>query len=269
MSTLIKKLQDAAASKVEHQGFTFVDRKEAATHYSFSTVWDRTQRAGAYLQTLGIKKGETVAILLPTCIEFMDIFLGAQLIGAIPVPLYPPMRLGKLDEYFEKTTAMLEAAQIQLIVTDSKIKRILGQLLQRYSPRLGLLLGTELQKGGAPTAVNISPDDIAMAQFSSGTTQNPKPVALTHRQTLSNVAAFAETFPADLTQKIGCSWLPLYHDMGLIGCIFPAICIPGRIALISPEIFLAKPAIWLRTISKYKASSRERRSPAWTRMKLT
>ncbi|MEC7985811.1 MAG: fatty acyl-AMP ligase [Myxococcota bacterium] len=253
MTTLIQKLKEACTTESAIEGFTFVDRKENATHYPFAAVWKRTRKAAAFLQSMGIQKGDSVAILLPTCIEFMDIFLGAQFIGAIPVPLYPPMRLGKLDEYFDKTASMLEAANVKLIVTNPRIKRILGQLVQRYAPRHGIIIASDLQKGENPTPVSLSPDDIAMAQFSSGTTQNPKPVALTHRQTLSNVVAIYQTFPDSLHHKTGCSWLPLYHDMGLIGCIFPAISIPGRIVLISPEIFLAKPSIWLRTISKYKA----------------
>jgi fatty-acyl-CoA synthase len=252
MSTLIDLLE--RAQDKEHTGFIFVDRKEKETEYNFRDVYTRTQIAAANLQLLGIKKGDCVALFLPTSIEFMDAFLGAQYIGAIPVPLYPPMRLGKLDEYFARTASMLDAVQASIIITNPQIKRILGQLVAQYNPPKGVLLARDLQKecSSIPNhQTNL--DDICLVQFSSGTTQNPKPVTLTHRQTLANVQAIEQSFPPNISIPVGCSWLPLYHDMGLIGCVFPAISFPGRLVLIPPEVFLTKPKLWLRAISRHQA----------------
>jgi len=251
MSTLIDYL---AKAKTPNTGFVFVDRHEKESFFPYPILYQRVQKAAAHLQKIGCKKGDRIAIFLPTSIEFMDVFLGAQYIGAIPVPLYPPVRLGKLEEFFARTAAMLEAVQAKVIVTNSQIKRILGQLIVRYSPPKGIVLASSLQQPITPLSTfDLDADDICLIQFSSGTTQNPKPVMLSHRQTLSNVEAIAHSFPEQLEKHVGCSWLPLYHDMGLIGCVFPAIFVSGTMVLIPPEVFLTRPHIWLRMISKHKA----------------
>lgn len=251
MTTLINLLEQAHKPG---SGFVFVDRKEQEKSYSFAQVYERVQRAGTRLHNLGIQKGDCVAIMLPTSIEFMDAFLGAQYIGAIPVPLYPPVRLGKLDEFFARTATMLESVQAKMILTNTQIRRILGQLVHQYTPPMGVVLtSTLIQKNNPVIAQKTHCDDICLVQFSSGTTQNPKPVMLTHKQTLANVYAIANSFPAEVTTPIGCSWLPLYHDMGLIGCVFPAIALSGKLVLIPPEVFLTRPKLWLRAIARHNA----------------
>lgn len=254
LPTINQRLKRSAGPEFAKRGIVFIDRKEQETFFSWADIYQRAQMAAGYLRKLGIQKGDRVAIVLPTGISFIDSFLGCQLIGAIPVPLYPPVRLGRLDEYFEKTASMLQAANICALVTDRKIKRIIGQVIARYNPKHGVILEANLQQGPSYNGDQISPDHLAMAQFSSGTTQHPKPVGLTHRQILSNVDAILGSISADEinSNPSGCSWLPLYHDMGLIGCIFPALSYPGTICLIPPEVFLAKPAIWLRAISRHK-----------------
>ena len=251
MTTLITLLEHAHKPE---SGFVFVDRREQETSYSFKQVYERVQRAGTQLQKMGIQKGDRVAIMLPTSIEFMDAFLGAQYIGAIPVPLYPPVRLGKLDEFFARTSTMLHSVQAKIILTNTQIRRILGQLLHHYNPPMGVVLTSTLTQNNAElVGHNTHCDDICLIQFSSGTTQNPKPVTLTHKQTLANVHAIAQSFPEEITTPIGCSWLPLYHDMGLIGCVFPAIALSGKLVLIPPEVFLTRPKLWLRAISRHNA----------------
>ena len=134
MNTLTSLLQKASQAK-EKVGFIFVNRKEEEIFYHFSQVNTRSQKAASALYKLGIRKGDFVAIMLPTSIEFMDCFLGAQAIGAIPVPLYPPMRLGKLDEYFIRTGAMLKKVEAKILhaITNPKIKQgVKGTKIQSY-----------------------------------------------------------------------------------------------------------------------------------------
>jgi acyl-CoA synthetase (AMP-forming)/AMP-acid ligase II len=106
---------------------------------------------------------------------------------------------------------------------------------------------------GEPHQHAGAPGDLALIQFSSGTTVDPKPVALTHANVLANLAAIQTIVPDDDAQA-GVSWLPLYHDMGLIGCLLLAVARPGPLTLIPPEVFLARPALWLRAISKKRAT---------------
>ena len=139
----------------------------------------------------GVRKGDRVALVLPTCPEFVECLFGVMCAGAIPVPLYPPVRLGKLGEYHSKTAAMLRAVDAALVVTDERIRRLLGTSVQLAAPRLGCVTASSLD-GVNSVEIGATADAVALIQFSSGTTQDPKPVALTHANLLSNLATIEQ-----------------------------------------------------------------------------
>ncbi|MFN2549584.1 MAG: fatty acyl-AMP ligase [Myxococcales bacterium] len=221
-------------------GLTFVDARENERSFSFADLYARARQVAGALREGGVEKGDRVAIVLPTGVEFMDAFFGALFAGGVPVPLYPPVRLGRLDEFHARTARMLETTRPRIVLSDARI----GRLLRVRSERV---------EHGQPYEDPGAPDDLALIQFSSGTTVDPKPVALTHANVLANVAAIDTIVPADDAQA-GVSWLPLYHDMGLIGCLLLAVVHPGPLTLIPPELFLARPALWLRAISRHRAT---------------
>jgi acyl-CoA synthetase (AMP-forming)/AMP-acid ligase II len=245
--TIPLALQAAAQSE---SGVTFLDAEESERALTFREMHERARRAAGTLLAKGIRPGDRVAIVLPTCPEFMDAFFGALYAGAIPVPLYPPVRLGRLEEFHARTARMLAITGARLVVSDARISRLLGLSLEEARPELGLHTGLS---GGEPRFAPGSPEDLALIQFSSGTTVDPKPVALTHRNVLTNVAAI-DTFLPRTGSEAGVSWLPLYHDMGLIGCLLLAVVHPGPLTLLGPEVFLARPALWLRAISRKRAN---------------
>jgi acyl-CoA synthetase (AMP-forming)/AMP-acid ligase II len=245
--TIPLALQAAAQSE---SGVTFLDAEESDRALTFREMHERARRAAGTLLAKGVRPGDRVAIVLPTCPEFMDAFFGALYAGAIPVPLYPPVRLGRLEEFHARTARMLAITGARLVVSDARISRLLGLSLEEARPELGLHTGLS---GGEPRFAPGSPEDLALIQFSSGTTVDPKPVALTHRNVLTNVAAI-DTFLPRTGSEAGVSWLPLYHDMGLIGCLLLAVVHPGPLTLLGPEVFLARPALWLRAISRKRAN---------------
>jgi acyl-CoA synthetase (AMP-forming)/AMP-acid ligase II len=220
----------------------------------YRAVHERARAVAGALQERGLAPGQRVAIVLPTGPEFYDAFFGAILAGLVPVPLYPPVRLGRLEEYHERTAAMLRACGARLVLTDRRVRRLLGEATARAGGvACELVAALEARR---PRPVPLAPDDVAFVQFSSGTTVAPKPVQLTHRQVLANVAAIRgailEAWPEgpELTH-VGVSWLPLYHDMGLVGAVLVALSRPGELVLIPPELFVARPAVWLRAISRW------------------
>jgi fatty-acyl-CoA synthase len=253
VTTIQRRLQQAAES--DGVGIVLIDRNERETNYSWSDIYTRAAIAAGALSDAGVSAGDHVAIVLPTGIAFFDTFFGALLLGAVPVPLYPPVRLGRLDEYATKTGAMLTSVEAVAVVLDKRVRRVFGLVLAHCSLPIGLLDASTLTVG-KPLVYLGTPDELAMIQFSSGTTHRPKPVALTHRAVLSNVDAILgavlplcdPAFP-----PAGVSWLPLYHDMGLIGCIFPALSHGAKLALLPPEAFLLRPALWLRALSRHRA----------------
>ncbi len=250
-STLLEMLAQAARSDVS---LFFVDRKEQDLEVPMARVRERAMSIAGDLMARGVQKGDRVALVLPTCPEFVECLFGVMCAGAIPVPLYPPVRLGKLGEYHAKTAAMLRAVDAALVVTDERIRRLLGPSVQLAAPRLGCVTASSLD-GENSVEIGASADAVALIQFSSGTTQDPKPVALTHANLLSNLASIERYLIADgAPQPVGVTWLPLYHDMGLIGNLLSAFYMQCRMVLLPPELFVAEPGAWLRAISRHRGT---------------
>jgi acyl-CoA synthetase (AMP-forming)/AMP-acid ligase II len=238
-------------------GARFVGRGGADEYFSYDAVLGRARRAAAVFQARGIRAGDRVAIILPTSIGFLDAFLGAVLAGAIPAALYPPVRLGRLDEYYARTRRMLQVMGARLLVTDATISRLLGKAVEGADALEATIDVQELSRGTQEwTRVAVDADAPAFLQFSSGTTVEPKAVVMSHVNVLANLAMidtlFQDVSDEEASQG-GVCWLPLYHDMGLLGCMWLGLYHPGTITYIGPERFIANPALWLQTLSKYRA----------------
>lgn len=248
--TLNRALERAAERK--DCGLRILDRRERATWLGWPELHRRARQVAGGLRARRVEEGQTVGLFYPTGRELFEAFFGTLLAGAVPVPLYPPVRLGRLAEYQERTAAMLQAAGVRLALTHSGLRRILGEALAKARCRC-LSLG-QLPEAASWSAA-VEEESLALVQFSSGTTAEPKPVALTQRAVMVQSEILNGFWPdrPDL-RHAGVSWLPLYHDMGLIGCVFPALERPGVLTLIPTEVFVARPAIWLRTISRYRAT---------------
>ncbi len=233
------------------QGLTLVDAREHETFISFSDLYTSARRVAAELMGRGVLPHDRVALVLPTGRDFLDAFFGAQLAGAIPVPLYPPVRLGRMDEYVQSTARMLGAVRARMVISDRRVKLLLGKAIDLARPELGCPTVTDLLQSTAEAECPVGPESIGVIQFSSGSTVDPKPVALTHGNLVAQTAALEQLMgPGNL----GVSWLPLYHDMGLIGCLLSAVYQAGPLVLLPPELFLAKPSLWLRAISRHRAT---------------
>ena len=250
-----KTLDDALAAAAQTPtSLTFVNANEEDQRVPMTRVREKALSIAADLAARGVRKGDCVALILPTCPAFVECFFGVMLAGGIPVPLYPPVRLGKFDEYHRKTAAMLKAVDAVLVVTDQRIRRFLGVAVEKAAPRLGCVVASDLGVEEV-VEVGLNPDDIAFIQFSSGTTHDPKPVALTHENLLYNLATIGNYLAdAGIPAPVGVSWLPLYHDMGLIGNLLSAFYVPGPLVLLPPELFVTRPGSWLRAISRHHAT---------------
>ena len=249
-----KTLDEALAAAAQTPTtLTFVNANEEDQRVPMTRVREKALSIAADLAARGVRKGDCVALILPTCPAFVECFFGVMLAGGIPVPLYPPVRLGKFDEYHRKTAAMLKAVDAVLVVTDQRIRRFLGVAVEKAAPRLGCVVASDLGVEEV-VEVGLNPDDIAFIQFSSGTTHDPKPVALTHENLLYNLATIGNYLAdAGIPAPVGVSWLPLYHDMGLIGNLLSAFYVPGPLVLLPPELFVTRPGSWLRAISRHHA----------------
>jgi fatty-acyl-CoA synthase len=248
-ATLPDALQAAARSR---HGATFVALSEKEESLAWAELHLAARRKAAALRSLGVNPGDRVAIVLRTGPLFLESFFGVLYAGAIPVPLYPPVRLGRFDDYHRATAKMLTRVSARLCLSDGFLARLLGKSLAEARPELGLHLASALA-GSDELCHPASPDDLALIQFSSGSTVDPKPVALTHRQLGAHIAALTQLGGAG-ESDVYVTWLPLYHDMGLIGALLTTIAYPGPMVLIPPEAFLARPGLWLRALSRHRGT---------------
>ena len=247
-------LNEALAAAGNSSGVTFVDMREDEEFLSWGEVHRRARRSASVLMRLGIRRGDRVAIILPTGPSFLDAFFGTLLAGAVPVPLYPPLRLGRLDEYHSATARMINLVGARLVISDSRVRRLLGKAMEASRPDLGCHTADALVAG--TDEVEAPPYRLALIQFSSGSTVDPKPVALSQKSLVDQCAILNSVINASATaHEVGVSWLPLYHDMGLIGCLLSAVYYPGPLVLIPPENFLARPALWLRAVSRHRGTA--------------
>jgi len=247
-------LNAALAAAGDDSGLTFVDMREEEQYLSWREVYRRARRAASVLLKLGIRRGDRVAVILPTGPSFVDAFFGTLLAGAVPVPLYPPLRLGRLDEYHSATARMVKLVGARLVISDSRVRRLLGRAMEASRPDLGCHTADTLI--AETDEAEAQPHHLALIQFSSGSTVDPKPVALSQGNLLAQCAILNSMINASATEhEVGVSWLPLYHDMGLIGCLLSAMYYPAPLVLIPPENFLARPALWLRAISRHRGTA--------------
>ncbi|HET9227570.1 MAG TPA: AMP-binding protein, partial [Thermoanaerobaculia bacterium] len=133
--TLIDLLE--RAGRHPDGGLRFLDRAERDLWVGWSEVRERALTVCGGLRDLGIERGERVALVFPTGLELIEALFGTLLAGAVPVPLYPPVRLGRLDEYFRRTARMLEVSGARLVLADARVRRILGEAIATARPPLG------------------------------------------------------------------------------------------------------------------------------------
>ena len=224
---------------------------------TFGEILARAERVAADLAHRGIGRGDRVAIMLPTSKEFFLTFAGVLLAGATPVPIYPPFRADRIAEYAKRQSAILANAGARLLVTFREGASV-AKLLKPLVPSLeGVADAVSLADSGvaAPLGrpVNARSEDLALLQYTSGSTGNPKGVMLTHANLLANVRAIGEAVGLR-TDDVGVSWLPLYHDMGLIGAWLLPLYYGLPVVILSPLAFLSRPVRWLRAFHRYRGT---------------
>jgi fatty-acyl-CoA synthase len=227
--------------------------RAATLHESLWLLAEASAVAGG-LRERGVRRGDAVAVMLPTGLDFLRTFQGILIAGAIPVPIYPPVRLDRLAEYAERQAGILADAGAIVLVTISRALPIVDILRPRVPSLREVTTADALAALGASWAApEGDASDPAFIQYTSGSTGQPKGVLLTHENLLSNIQAIADGVGATPTD-VGASWLPLYHDMGLIGswlfCLHRGLPIDVQ----SPMSFLARPERWLWAIHKRRAS---------------
>ncbi|MEZ4360466.1 MAG: AMP-binding protein [Kofleriaceae bacterium] len=253
----LRTLVDLARFRAEHDGdrahLVLLDEDGGDRELTFGELWRRGLTAASSLAARGVSPGDRVAIILPTGVEFFTTFLGILCAGCVPVPLYPPARLQDLPAYVKREMGILASAGARVLVTDRQMLQ-LGKLLRDRFPAMIVMSSEDLEVGDPSLGLaRVAPDDLALIQYSSGSTGDPKGVALPHRSLLANARAIGEGL-AFRPSDVPVSWLPLYHDMGLIGTWLSPYLHGMKVVMMSPLQFLARPERWLWAFHRHGGS---------------
>ncbi|MBI5612390.1 MAG: AMP-binding protein, partial [Gammaproteobacteria bacterium] len=206
------------------------------------------------LQARDLAPGDKVALMLPTGRDYFASFYGVLLAGGVPVPIYPPARPAQLEDHLRRHARILENAEARLIIAPQEVL-IAARLLKAQVEQVRAVVNAgELGAGAPPTTLpRVRATDIAMLQYTSGSTGNPKGVVLSHAQLLANIRAMGAAVRAT-SADVFVSWMPLYHDMGLIGAWLGSLYHGIPLVVMSPLTFLTRPERWLWAMHRHRAT---------------
>ncbi|MGE5697695.1 MAG: AMP-binding protein [Candidatus Sericytochromatia bacterium] len=224
-----------------------LDESGSPVDLSYAALHREAAAVTAGLLTQDVMPGDTVAIMLPTSRAYFVTFVGILLAGAVPVPIYPPARPSQLADHLRRHSGILANAGAVLLVTVSEAL-LLGRLLRSNVESLrNVVVPESLRAATASALPRPRSTDLALVQYTSGSTGQPKGVALTHANLLANIRAMGQA--ADVSgADTFVSWLPLYHDMGLIGAWLGSLYYGMPLVIMPPQMFLTRPSRWLKAI---------------------
>jgi acyl-CoA synthetase (AMP-forming)/AMP-acid ligase II len=201
----------------------------------------------------GLAPGDRVLLVLPTSIEFVSAFFGVQLAGGTPVPTYPPAALERAATALARLGSVSASSGARFCVTPKKLRPLLGQLAAART--MQEVVAVEELAGDAKKLVRprLGGDRVAFIQYTSGSTGNPKGVVITHKNACHNIHAIGQAARVSRRDVVA-SWLPLYHDMGLVGTLLFSVYFRLPLVLMSPLAFLARPSRWLWAIHEHRCT---------------
>jgi 1-acyl-sn-glycerol-3-phosphate acyltransferase len=255
-STLMGMLDWHAARHADRLHVTVLqDEATVLGTLAYGELAARARRIAQGLVGYDVLPGDRVGLMLLTSVEFFVAFFGILYAGAIPVPIYPPMRLSQLEDHLRRQTGTLRNAGACLLITMPEGRQMAGLLGNLVESLKTVVSVADIEASAKPVALPQLRDATATAliQYTSGSTGAPKGVVLTHANLLANVRALGTTMEAS-SADIFVSWLPLYHDMGLIGAWLGCLYYAARLYVMSPLSFLVRPQSWLWAMHNYRAT---------------
>lgn len=246
--TLVEGLDYAAQGET---GFTFYSPRGQLQHtVSYRELRDRAIATGRKLMKTGLKRGDRVAVVAETGPEFMYVFFGCQYAGLVPCPMPYSMFIGGRDAYVERIAGMMMSARASAVVASEDLMEQVGTAAKSVGVSIVLSHGdlAALPETGIDLAP-FGPDDMAYIQYSSGSTSSPKGVLVTQKSITTNSRGILQNGLKTTPDDRAASWLPLYHDMGLVGfCLAPMLG-QHSVDYLATTAFARRPVLWLKIIS--------------------
>ncbi|HXS85984.1 MAG TPA: SDR family NAD(P)-dependent oxidoreductase [Mycobacterium sp.] len=225
---------------------------EQHSQLTFGELDNRARAVASVLQRMGAT-GERALVLCPSGLDFIVAFFGCIYAGAVPVPVHPPARARVIG----RVASIVQDTEARFTVTTAETQAQFQGAIDGMTDGPGMQwcavddLADQAGAAGAWVAPDIDPDTTAMLQYTSGSTGSPKGVVVSHRNLLSNVEAIRTAWGGGNDRAKGVFWLPLHHDMGLIGGILTSIYVGATSYFMPPESFIERPMRWLEAIAKH------------------
>lgn len=251
-ATVPERLCEAGSGERNHLGVTFI-RGGEEERVPFCDLARIVACYGGALLRAGLQPRECVGLILADTREFMFTFLGAMHVGLIPVPIAPPLSIGKLRSFRNHVQHIIKASEAAAVVTDPLTKQALHGLGVRTLRRVLTIKELDVD-GNEASLYPLGLDDVAFLQFTSGSTSRPKGVMVSYENLVANSSAVAGPGFQLNSEDTFCAWLPMFHDMGLIGFMLGPVLVVSPMVLMSPVQFLKKPVEWLRMITRHRAT---------------
>jgi 1-acyl-sn-glycerol-3-phosphate acyltransferase len=252
--TLVDVLDWHVLTHPDRPHVCFIDEHGSESGLTYRELRDSARSVANALVGLDLEAGQAVALMLPTGLDFFTAFFGILLAGGVPVPIYPPARLTQIEEHMRRQASILDNAQVRVLVTVDAAKPVGGFLRARVPSLSHVVTAADLARPVKESVrVVANPGDLAFLQYTSGSTGDPKGVMLTHANLLANIRAMGNALQVESTD-VFVSWLPLYHDMGLIGAWLGSLYHAVRFVVMSPLTFLSRPECWLQAIHRYRGT---------------
>ncbi len=247
-------LADLAANADPSRGYTFVAEDGRTERFeSFASLHATAGRYAAAFRRLGLRRGDRVAMIIPEADDFVFCFFGAMHAGLVPVPMCPPMTLGKLGNYLDVARHIVTRAEAAALICSPEIRPVVGSLLGGMLRIVTDTRSLPLDGEGIDLA-DLRAEDPGFIQFTSGSTSSPKGVVLTHGNLAANAHCIMNLGLRATPEDVGCTWLPFYHDMGLIGFVLAPLVTATPVAFMQPLAFLKRPLTWFELITRHRGS---------------
>jgi len=253
-ATLSEVLDWHAARHGDRRHILFYQDDGKGESITYRGLKQMAERIGAALQARGLQRGEPVVLMLPPSGDYFFCFFGVLLAGGVPVPVYPPANPARVEEHLRRQVGILNNCAAKILITVREALRFTQLLTPHVESLRHVTTPTDLtEERGEFARVPVNPRDTALIQYTSGSTGDPKGVVLTHANVLANVRAIGGAVGMN-SSDVGMSWLPLYHDMGLIGGWLCPLYYAFPVVIMSPIDFLARPERWLWAMHKHKGT---------------
>jgi 1-acyl-sn-glycerol-3-phosphate acyltransferase len=255
LKTLTEVLEWHAEHHPERVHIRLYDDHSDGKTISYHGLLSGARRIASGLQSLGLQRGEPVVLMLQTEPDYFFSFFGVLLAGGVPVPIYPPARADQIEDHVLRQIGILDNCAAPIMITLPEGRTIARLLKSRVDSLKQVVTAAELVAAATvPLArPELDPDDIAFLQYTSGSTGAPKGVMLTHANLLANIRAMATHVDAG-PQDVFVSWLPLYHDLGLIGAWLGSLYCATQLVVMSPIAFITRPLRWLQALHRFQAT---------------